>query len=150
MLHMAFGMMAFALGSMGVGIEIRHKQQLASRHFRSKHSIFGSIGGFLILVSICTGFWMLLDNLSKRHAIMLQLVHRICSLASYVALMTSQLFSYNKGFVRRNWSELHIRVLKCFTFFATISVCIPELKTFARDVLEPIDDEVDDIIHNDI
>ncbi|XP_034487355.1 uncharacterized protein LOC117791650 [Drosophila innubila] len=150
MLHMAFGLMTFSLGAMGVGIEIRHKQLQSANHFRSKHSIFGSIGCFFILASICTGFWMLLEDLGKRHAIVLQLVHRICSLTSYVALMTSQLFGYNKGFVRRNWSELYIRILKCFTFIATISVCIPELKNFARDLLEPIDEEVDDIIHKEI
>ncbi|KAL7745394.1 hypothetical protein ACLKA6_015406 [Drosophila palustris] len=150
MLHMALGLMAFSLGAMGVGIEVRHKQLLPAKHFRSKHSIFGLIGCLLILASICTGFWMLLQDLGKRQAIMLQLAHRICSLAGYVALMTSQLFSYNKGFVRRNWSELYIRVLKFFTFVATITVCIRELQHFASDVLKAIDEEMNDIIQKDI
>ncbi|EDW12400.1 uncharacterized protein LOC6576982 [Drosophila mojavensis] len=140
LLHSALGLLAFGIGVGGVGIKTLQKRErkredpnATVRHFRSNHGFSGIVGCALLLCCVLSGLPLYFYTNKS-----LQLVHRFCSLASFATLMTSQMFSYNTGFARRQWKAHHVRLFKLFTFIALITTMNYEFRRFAREIVSLI------------
>ncbi|EDW57990.2 uncharacterized protein [Drosophila virilis] len=145
LLHTIFGMMCFVVGFFGVGLQIllKHKRARGTRrHFRSSHSIFGLAGCLLMSVSFFTGICLLLYPMRKQVCISVLFVHRVCGLFCFIILMASFMFSYNTGFMHRNWEQRRIWLFKFCTIIATITASCYEFKCFVRDATTLIPKEV--------
>ncbi|KAH8274075.1 hypothetical protein KR044_009871, partial [Drosophila immigrans] len=137
LLHSALGLLAFGVGVIGVGIKTwqklerkREDSNASVKHFRSNHGFSGIIGCALLLGTVLSGLPLYFIT-SKA----LQLVHRFCALSSFLALMVSQMYSYNTGFARRQWKAHHVRLFKLFTFIATVTTINYEFRRFSREIV---------------
>ncbi|XP_064556654.1 uncharacterized protein LOC135441111 [Drosophila montana] len=136
LLHTFFGMIGFVVGFFGVGLQILLKHRRARgtrRHFRSSHSIFGLAGCLLMPGSFFTGMCLLMYPMRKHLCISVLFAHRVCGLFCFIILMASFMFSYNTGFMHRNWEQRRISLFKCCTLIATITASCYEFRCFVRD-----------------
>lgn len=99
----------------------------------------GIIGCVLLLCTILTDL-PLYYTTSKS----LELVQRFLALSSFLALMISQMFSYNTGFARRQWKAHHVRLFKLFTFIVTVTTMNYEFRKFVKEVVTLIARQLDD------
>ncbi|KAM8714969.1 hypothetical protein ACLKA7_002077 [Drosophila subpalustris] len=146
LLHSAFGLLAFAVGVIGVGIKTwqklerkREDPNASVRHFRSNHGFSGIIGCVLLLCAVLSGLPLYFIS-SKA----LKLIHRFFALSSFLSLMISQMYSYNTGFARRQWKAHHVRLFKLFTFIATVTTINYELRRFSKEIVTLLWDQFSD------
>ncbi|XP_030376831.1 cytochrome b561 domain-containing protein 2 isoform X2 [Scaptodrosophila lebanonensis] len=148
MLHSALGLLAFAIGIVGVGVKtwqkrkvLRENEKASVRHFHSMHARFGLFGCIFLLLTTISGltlyFWP---------GRMLNIGHRTVALLSFLLLMISQMYSYNTGFARRNWTEKTVRRYKLATFIVIITSINFELRHWVVDVVALIPKEFFDKI----
>ncbi|XP_017852943.1 uncharacterized protein LOC108606913 [Drosophila busckii] len=136
--HATFGLLALNFGCVGVALKSWYKRKHHRPHMRSKHAVFGLAGLLLMLVCFFTGLVMLLAEIRRQILIVVALAHRCCGLCGFALLMASQVYSYNTGFMRRNWHESTIRMLKFVTMFASLTTTCYQLSTFIADVVDII------------
>ncbi|KAH8303173.1 hypothetical protein KR059_002672 [Drosophila kikkawai] len=137
-LHVVLGVLALWTGILGIyaksAIKRRENKQHdiaeQERHISSKHSWCGLLGYLLLLACAITGVILIFVG-----ALALHLFHRISGFSGFVFLASSQWFSYNTAFARRQWDRRWIIGLQLATLGAVFLVGYDEVFHISYDIV---------------